>query len=107
MAVIGIKHDTGKPRAGLMLGDFGLALSEVAQVTTFGALKYSPGNWRLVERGPERYADALCRHLLAALPNLQAVDTETGLRELAHVAWNALALLELTRNQASKSEGQP
>ena len=88
----GLKYDGGKPRAALVLGGFANALLEVAKVGTFGAEKYAPNNWKLVE--PERYEDALFRHLLQWQSG-ELVDSETGLRHLAHAAWNALAILQL------------
>jgi len=85
---VGIKYDEGKPRVGFMLQQFSLALTEVAKVATFGAKKYGAGNWQHVEQ--ERYQDALGRHLLAS-----GVNDDTNLLHKAHLAWNALADLEL------------
>lgn len=90
----GVKHDQGKPMAGLMLQDFARALEAVATVTTFGAQKYSPSGWLAVPEAERRYTDALCRHLLASLRG-EATDSESGLPHLAHAAWNVLAVLEL------------
>lgn len=94
----GAKLDAGKPRAALALGGFARALVEVARVGTFGAAKYSDDGWRSVPDGAERYADALCRHLLADLAG-EANDPESGLAHAAHTAWNALARLELLLNE--------
>lgn len=91
---IGVKHDQGKPMAGLMLTDFSRALEAVASVTTFGAGKYSPSGWLAVPEAERRYTDALCRHLLADLRG-EATDAESGQPHLAHAAWNALAVLGL------------
>ncbi len=88
----GVKFDEGKPCAAL-LGDFGLALMAVADVATFGAEKYAPGGWLHVDDGRQRYTSALWRHLLAE--PLCGFDDESGRRHAAHVAWNALARLEL------------
>lgn len=87
----GAKLDQGKPRTGLVLGAFSRALTEVAQVGTFGAEKYSDNGWLEVENGEQRYRDALFRHLLAP----DDTDPESGLSHLAHAAWNVLAILEL------------
>lgn len=89
----GVKNDQGKPRIGLMMHDFSRALTEISRVTTFGAEKYAPSNWLLVENAQERYADAMYRHLLASA--IERVDSESGLSHIAHAAWNALAILEL------------
>lgn len=91
---IGLKHDSQKPRADLLL-DFGNALLVVAEVSTFGANKYAPHDWLLVPNAKERYMAALLRHLLQS--GIESNDTETNLEHIAHVAWNALAVLELSR----------
>ena len=88
----GAKLDEGKPLAGV-LGDFALALMEVAKVGTFGTNKYSRGGWQFVENGVERYTDAMWRHLLEERHNV--IDKDSGCRVAAQVAWNALARLEL------------
>lgn len=87
----GIKYDKGKPRLCEMIQDFAKPLEEVARVWAFGADKYSKGNWRYVEDGLDRYSNALVRHLLAEKD--AELDSESGLRHAAHVAWNALARL--------------
>lgn len=88
----GAKLDAGKPEAGLLL-DFPRALTAVAQVATFGARKYSRGGWLSVKEGQRRYTDALLRHLLKE--RQESVDPDSGFDHAFHVAWNALARLEL------------
>lgn len=88
----GAKLDQGKVMAGL-LGDFSLALVEVAKVATYGANKYSVGGWQQVPDGPARYSHAKWRHLLAQ--RHETHDPDTGLLHEAHEAWNTLARLEL------------
>lgn len=90
----GTKYDGEKPRLDLVLGDFSRALLEVGKVGTFGAKKYEDHNWLLVKEGKERYSNALLRHYLESKDN--PIDRETGLLHLAHLAWNALAILELS-----------
>jgi len=87
----GAKLDAGKPRMGLVLGDFALALTEVAKVGTMGAAKYTDHGWLEVPDGVSRYKDALLRHLLTR----EDIDSQSGLLHDAHAAWNALAVLEL------------
>lgn len=94
------KADKGKPRAGLMLEDFSNALMEVAKVSTFGAEKYAPHSWSNIE--PERYKDALARHLFQYYSSEGSLDDESGLLHLAHLSWNCLALLELKLREDSK-----
>ena len=91
----GMKFDNGKPRYDLMESGFANALLEVSKITTFGAEKYAPNNWMLVEEALERYADAQGRHRNARQRG-EETDPESGLPHLAHEAWNTLALLELT-----------
>ena len=95
----GAKLDANKPLAGV-LGDFSLALLEVARVGTFGANKYTRGGWQSVPDGVIRYSDALWRHLLAERhePN----DSDSGLLHAAHLAWNALSRLELILREHKK-----
>lgn len=88
----GAKMDSGKVKAGI-LGDFSLALMEVAKVCTYGAKKYTRHGWEEVPNGVERYHDAKWRHKLACKYN--RFDDESGLLHLAHEAWNTLAELEL------------
>ena len=56
----GMKFDGGKLQYSLIPPETTRAL---AQVLTFGAQKYAPNNWQLVENGETRYLDALYRHL--------------------------------------------
>lgn len=89
---IGIKDDSAKPMVvqGFMQY-FPNAIAEVARVSEFGARKYAWGNWQFVDAGIERYTEALGRHLLAT----DLVDNESNLLHAAHIAWNAMARLEL------------
>lgn len=96
--MIGTKHDSGKAKAGLMMRDFAKALQKIAAVTTFGATRYAPGNWRKVEGKEERYSDAMYRHLLAHESG-EEIDADSGLPHLAHAAWNVIALLELQQER--------
>lgn len=89
----GAKNDSGKNRLGLVLCGFSRSLIEVGKVGTFGAGKYSDGGWVNVQNGEQRYTDALLRHLFASAMG-ENTDTESGLSHWAHVAWNALAVLD-------------
>ena len=97
----GAKLDKGKPKAGV-LSDFGLALLEVARVGTYGAEKYSRSGWVEVPDGEIRYTDAMWRHLLAEKE--EETDEESGFLHEAHVAWNALARLELKLREGLREE---
>lgn len=92
----GLKFDGDKPRWTLMMQGLAYALGLVVSVLTFGARKYEAHSWRQVENGPERYRDALYRHL-AAYEAGEVNDPESGLPHLAHVTTNAMFLLELDK----------
>lgn len=64
------------------------ALLEVAKASQFGAEKYGWENWGKIPT--QDYKDAFGRHILE-----KGVNEESGLLHLTHVAWNALAVLEL------------
>lgn len=97
----GAKLDAGKQRPALVLGNFARALSAVADVGTYGAKKYTPNGWRTVPNGVERYSDAMMRHWLQEQQG-ELCDPETKLLHAAHLAWNALARLELMLSGADK-----
>lgn len=91
----GAKLDAGKaPIWRGLLDYFPRALRQVALVSEFGSRKYTWKGWESVPEGEARYADAMARHIIA-----EAVEGEltpdSGLLHAAHVAWNALAVLEL------------
>jgi hypothetical protein len=88
----GAKLDAEKPRVGLVMDGFALALLEVAKVGTFGAKKYSDNGWMSVDNGEQRYKDAMLRHALQA--SYEERDADSGLLHLAQVAWNSLATLQ-------------
>jgi len=91
--VTGVKNDSGKVIAGTITKDFGAALLAVSSIGTFGARKYSKSNWLQVPDGVDRYTDAMMRHFLTESTALY--DSESNMLHAAHVAWNALARLEL------------
>lgn len=102
----GAKLDKGKPRPGLVLGDFARALQHVTNVGTYGAQKYTDRGWRSVSNGVSRYGDALWRHLLKDAEG-EVNDPDTGIPHLAHAAWNALAILELRATQPQAAVRNP
>ena len=53
----GAKLDGEKVMAELTLDGFSRALLAVAEVSTYGARKYSPGGWQLLGRTPLRLFD--------------------------------------------------
>lgn len=91
----GIKYDGAKPRLDLVLGGFPEALLGVGAVGTFGADKYCDDGWLEVDNGIERYSSAMLRHYLA-IKRGELIDPDSGLPHSHHVAWNALAVAELS-----------
>lgn len=90
--VKGAKDDKGKLRMGLVISGFIPAILEVCKIGTFGANKYTANGWQEVEKGYDRYEDAMFRHW-AAFKMGEKNDPESGFPHLAHFAWNALAIL--------------
>jgi len=87
----GHKHDHGKPRYDLLPAN---AIEELAKVLTFGAEKYAPNSWQLVEYGIERYRAALLRHTFA-IQRGELYDSESGLLHSAHAQCCAAFIVEL------------
>lgn len=94
----GAKLDAGKaPVMRGVLQYFPRALIAVANLSAKGAEKYSWKGWEKVDDGPNRYGDALGRHLVK-----EAIEGPWDLdfpdKTVLHAtgdAWNALARLEL------------
>jgi hypothetical protein len=87
------KADAGKPRLTLVPRQI---IWDIAAVRVYGNQKYGdPDNWKQVE--PERYRDALMRHLMAYLDDPASVDSESGLPHLWHIACNVAFLCELEK----------
>ena len=62
----------------------------------YGNKKYhDPDNWKTVEK--ERYIDAMYRHLLEYINDNKAIDEESGLPHLWHIACNVAFLCELDK----------
>ena len=87
----GMKYDDGKLRPDYIPP---YALTQLAEVLTFGAKKYEAHSWRTVPNAKERYFAALMRHMLAYHSGEQD-DEETGLPHMAHIMCNAAFLTEL------------
>ena len=87
------KADAGKPRLSLVPMQI---LYDIAVIREYGCNKYpdgGPENWKQVK--PERYRDAMLRHMIAYIQDPQSVDNESGLKHLAHMACNIAFLCEL------------
>lgn len=89
------KSDAGKYRPTLVHTSL---IRAVAAIREYGIQKYhDPENWKHVE--PQRYKDALYRHLLAYLDDPGGVDEESGLSHLWHLACNVDFLIEMEEDK--------
>jgi len=111
----GTRYDQGKSRIDLIPGcaltevakvyDFShhktplygsippTAFKDLADVYTFGCIKYDDNNWR---KGMSwsRCFGPMMRHLNKFWINEEKNDEDSNLHHLAHAAWNAIALIE-------------
>ena len=87
----GRKFDDGKLDWALMPFE---ALKPVLDVLEHGAAKYAKNNWKQLENAEERYQRALMRHCIDYMvKGFDALDKDSGLPEIAHIATNAIFLL--------------
>lgn len=93
------KADGGKARLTLVPRKI---LFDIARIREYGNKKYGdPENWRSVE--PERYKDAMMRHMCAYLDDPDGVDEESGLPHLWHLATNIAFLCEMEKDDKAKN----
>lgn len=97
---VGIKDDAKKPMWALLPFT---AVDQVVQVLTFGANKYAPNNWRLVENYKVRYISAAYRHLYSWCTG-NTYDEETGLHHLAHAVVSLLFIIEKELDETKTEE---
>lgn len=91
----GVKYNGGKPQLSVLFKQFPDALNAIARCSSYGHNKYKEFdadflNFKRVEGGSKSYADAGLRHRTE-----EGNDLESGLPHQYHVAWNALAELQL------------
>ena len=91
MSGTGMKFDNAKHRWSLLPSG---TVQQIIAVLEFGAAKYKENNWQHVDRGPERYYDALMRHVHAWRSG-ETKDPESGLHHLAHAVCCLLFMLWL------------
>ena len=92
-----VKADDGKLRLTLVPTEL---IRAVARIRMYGNEKYpegGPDNWKQVE--PERYRDAMFRHMMEYLDDPDGVDAESGLPHLWHLACNVAFLCELEKRK--------
>jgi hypothetical protein len=93
----GVKTNKNKPQLSILFTQFPEALEAIAKCSEYGHLKYKSTdtdylNYQRVEGGSKTYADAGLRHRLY---KKGTTDIESQLPHAYHVAWNALAELQL------------
>ena len=88
-----VKADAGKPHPSYCP----VALIDgVIAVREHGTVKYGdPENWRKVSA--DRYHEAILRHTLAIWEDPYAVDPDSGLLHLEHIATNIAFLLQMRK----------
>lgn len=99
----GAKLDAGKaPIFRGVIAYFPRAITAVANVSNYGATKYSWNGWEKVPDGIARYTDAMGRHIVKeGIEGLYDLEIKNDpkypatILHAAQVAWNALARLEL------------
>jgi hypothetical protein len=94
----GLKYDNDKLRWDLLpIAE----VEEVVKILTFGAKKYAPNNWQLVNNAKERYYAAIMRHMVAYRKG-ELIDPESGLPHLAHAMCNIMFLMWFDKNEVKK-----
>lgn len=88
----GLKHDGGKLRLSLVPAE---AIEAIGAVMTHGAEKYGKASYKQV--APERYRDALMRHVCKWLKDPHGKDEDSGMPHLWHIITNAAFLCELDK----------
>ena len=88
----GLKHNGGKLRLSLVPAE---AIEAIGAVMTHGAEKYGKDSYKQVD--PERYRDALMRHVCKWPKDPHGKDEDSGLPHLWHIITNAAFLCELDK----------
>lgn len=94
-----LKYDENKLRWDLLpLPE----IEDIVRVYTSGASKYGENTWQGLEDGYNRYKAAMFRHLVEYEKG-NTKDEETGCLHLAQVAWNAIAMLHISKGSSEPS----
>ena len=99
----GLKFDAGKLRYSLIPPE---ATRALAEVLSFGARNYAPNSWQTVPNAPERYLDALIRHLEAHRSG-ELYDPESNLPHVYHLLCNAAFLTYFTTKELNARTTNP
>ena len=94
------KADSGKARLSLV--PFSM-LEPIAIIREYGNAKYGDSeNWKTVE--PDRYKDAMLRHLFAWLENSDSKDEESELPHFWHFLCNCAFIAEMEKNRTLRHD---
>jgi len=74
-----------------------LEIEDIVKIYTAGADKYGENTWQHLNNGYNRYKAAMLRHLMEYEKGNE-FDDETKCRHLAAVAWNAIAMLYISKD---------
>lgn len=77
-------------------------IEDIVKVYTAGSIKYGDNNWQNLENGYQRYKAAMLRHLLEYEKG-NTIDKDTDCHHLAQVAWNAIAMLWISKHTFRKA----
>lgn len=100
MKLEGAKHDTGKLKLSTVPPE---VIESIAAVRRYGYEKYGAAeNWRSIS--PDRWHEALLRHVLAMWEDPFATDEESGLPVLWHVATNAAFLCACMKKEETQHD---
>ena len=87
------KYDQGKLRWDLLPLNL---IEKVVEIYTFGAEKYGANTRQNLEDGYNRYKAAMFRHLME-FEKGNVIDDESGREHMAHMVWNAIAMLHVSK----------
>ena len=82
------------------------AMDQIAQVYTYGTIKYDDDNWWKGLKWKKDVFGCICRHIWKWFRG-EKHDDESGLHHLAHAAWNCMALMEYERNGIGTDDRVP
>lgn len=94
------KADAGKLEIDLVPPQI---IRDISEVRMYGNQKYhDPNNWKTVEL--RRYVNALLRHTLAFMEDINSVDEESGIKHYKHMACNMSFICEMMKEEQEKNE---
>lgn len=98
----GAKHDGGKLKLSLVPPEI---IDAIAETRKYGYEKYGAAeNWRSIS--PDRWHEALLRHVREMWNDPYHIDEESGLPSLWHLATNAAFLCFCMRKETEDAENQ-